>query len=208
MDEIEQAAAALDQALRSYETNRRALFASDGKTPIYPEQRHEKMLAEVRAALSAAASEAMATAQVVMDQAAQERLAFFACPTLELSKADLAEADGLARFVKEECDDLPLSELAERLRWAASGAGGKSREWLYPRYARQRFAAESRKSTPAAGLSDLSAVLRDIEDKRGASERRHELEDRVSERNQAAFRLRAKATQALDPGKPRPVVTL
>ena len=201
---LERARAALERAQQTYERQRPTLFASDGKTPILPPENHQQRLYELRRPVELAAEEARAAAAAAIDAANVERLdVLYACPTRELSANDLAAANALAVFIREECQRQPMSDLAERLRWAGSAKGDAARRFLYLRYSRERWQAESAKETPGSGVADLGAALRDLDNTRSLSERRRDLDDRLTAVNTAAFQLRARAANAMADGQPQ-----
>ena len=149
------------RAVEKYQTDRAALFAFDGKTPINPPDVHQRQLDKAIESVQWATDKAVAVAAQVAAEVESQRLAPHADPTGSLSAAELQDANLRAPWVKEDCESLPLPDLVERLR-AVHASGSKSSTWLHDRYAKARWKVESDKTPQDAALSMFAETLRDL----------------------------------------------
>ena len=147
------------RSIEKYQTDRAALYAHDGKTPINGPAVHERELTKLAESVQWATDKAVAVADKVTADVESQRLAPHADPTGSLSAAELQDANLRAPWVKEDCESLPLGDLAERLRAVAAG-GSASSQWLHWRYAKQRWTRESDKTPQDPALSMFAETLR------------------------------------------------
>lgn len=173
------------RAMEKYNTDRAALLASDGRTPIYAEPVHAAKLATALESVQWATDKAVQVADKVTAAVESMRLAPFSDPTSQLSAADLADANLRAQWVKEDCETLPLGDLVERLR-AVHASGSKSSTWLHDRYAKARWKVESDKTPQDAALSMFAETLRDL----GVTGPKAGLSDDAQKRAEDAQRLK------------------
>ena len=120
----------------------------------------EPALRQAERAVAAVAEAAAANARQTLAQ-----LAGSAAPTL--APADAPTAAAMAGFVKEDCADLPIGELAARVR-AAVVAENRPLMWLYQRYGAPRATAAARDDDqPGTDTSrrELGALLRASRDR-------------------------------------------
>ena len=149
------------RAVEKYQTDRAALFAFDGKTPINPPDVHQRQLDKAIESVQWATDKAVAVAAQVAAEVESQRLAPHADPTGSLSAAELQDANLRAQWIREDCETLPLADLVERLR-AVHASGSKSSTWLHDRYAKARWKVESDKTPQDAALSMFAETLRDL----------------------------------------------
>ena len=149
------------RSIEKYQTDRAALYAHDGKTPINGPAVHERELTKLAESVQWATDKAVAVADKVTADVESQRLAPHADPTGSLSAAELQDANLRAPWVKEDCESLPLPDLVERLR-AVHASGSKSSTWLHDRYAKARWKVESDKTPQDAALSMFAETLRDL----------------------------------------------
>ena len=157
---IDAAKEAVERAVTRYKADRAALYTFDGKTPINAPDVHEREMARILEPLSAAVERAVGAADKASGTVEAMRLQPYADPTVALSSADLDDATRRAAFVAEDCRELPVAELAQRVKWVM-GNGSKSLQWLYSRCGRARWAVEEKRVPQDEALGDLGAVLRD-----------------------------------------------
>ena len=159
--DIDGAKQVVTRAIEKYNADRAALYAHDGKTPINGPAIHDRELAKLTESLQWATDKAVALADKVTAEVEAQRLAPFTDPTGQLSAADLQDANARAQFIKEDCETLPLDDLAQRLR-AVHQSGNRASVFLHDRYAKRRWQVESDKVPQAPDLSQFAEVLRDL----------------------------------------------
>ena len=159
--DIEASKQVVTRAVEKYQTDRAALFAHDGKTPIDPPATFAAKQAKLLESVEWAVERAATLADKVTQETESQRLAPHADPTGQLSPAELQDANARAVWVREDCESLPLGDLVERLKAVAAG-GSKSSQWLHWRYAKQRWTRESAKSPQDPALSAFGETLRNL----------------------------------------------
>ena len=159
--DIDGAKQVVTRAVEKYQTDRAALLASDGKTPIDPPATYQAKVAKALESVEWAVERATALSDKVTQETESQRLAPFSDPTSQLSPSDLQDANLRSRWIAEDCAELPLGDLAERLR-AVVASGSKSSIWLHSRYAKRRWAKESAKSSHPLDMDVFAATLRDL----------------------------------------------
>ena len=159
--DIEMAKAAVVRAIEKCNADRAALLASDGKTPIDPPATYKMKVDKALEIVTFAHDKAVALADSIAVETEKARLAPFSDPTSQLSPSDLADANLRSRWIAEDCSELPLGDLVERLR-AVHASGNRASTWLHDRYAKRRWQKESAKSTQDPALSMFAQTLRDI----------------------------------------------
>ena len=159
--DIDGAKQVVTRAIEKYNGDRLALFAHDGKTPIDPPATFAMKQAKLLESVEWATDKAVQVADKAAADIESQRLAPFSDPTGQLSAADLADANLRSQWVREDCAELPLGDLVERLKAVAAG-GSKSSQWLHWRYAKARWTRESDKTPQDAALSMFAETLRDL----------------------------------------------
>ena len=159
--DIEASKLAVQKAIEAHGAAYARLFASDNRTPISGPDLHARQVAAIVAPLEREVERAAALADRVVSEVEAARLAPYADPTSALSAADLADANLRSRWVAEDCSELPLSDLAERLR-AVHASGNRASIWLHSRYAKRRWQKESAKQSQDPALSAFAATCREL----------------------------------------------
>ena len=159
--DIESARQVIVRAIEKCNADRAALLASDGKTPIDPPATYQAKVAKALEIVTFATDKAVALADSIAVETEKARLAPHSDPTLALSASDLADANLRSRWVAEDCSELPLVELSERLR-AVHASGNKASTWLHDRYAKRRWQKESAKTPQPLDLVVLGETLRGL----------------------------------------------
>ena len=159
--DIDGAKQAVTRAIEKYNGDRLALFAHDGKTPIDPPATFAMKQAKLLESVEWATDKAVQVADKAAADIEAQRLQPFSDPTSALSAADLADANLRSQWIREDCQELSLPDLAERLR-AVHASGNKSSVWLHDRYAKARWRAESDKTPQHPDLVVLGEVLRNL----------------------------------------------
>ena len=149
------------RAVEKYNLDRAGLFAHDGKTPIDPPATFAAKQAKLLESVEWAVERATALSDKVTQETESQRLAPFSDPTSALSAADLQDANARAVWVREDCETLPLPDLAERLRAVASSPS-KSSRWLHWRYSKARLDREFAKSSQDPALAAFAATCREL----------------------------------------------
>ena len=158
--DLDAAKQAVVRSVTQFNTNLATIYTHDGHR-INPPGKHETELARLSAGVESSVEKALALADRTVAEVEAARLAPHADPTGQLSPADLADANLRAVWVREDCETLPLGDLAERLR-AVHASGSKSSTWLHDRYAKARWKVESDKTPQDAALSMFAETLRDL----------------------------------------------
>lgn len=182
--QLEAARQALQKSLDIYATNQQTLFTHDGHKINAPSV-HEREAARLLEPVTAAVDKAIAVADKVTQETEAQRLAPHADPTSQLSASDLADANLRRVFVAEDCETLPLDDLAQRLRAVHSG-GSKPSQWLHDRYSKARWTVESDKVPQSPDLAMFAEVLRDL----GVTGPKSGLSDEAQRRAEAAGALK------------------
>lgn len=130
---------AVDDALDSYEHDRAKLLRPDG-TPLYVGEVHAEREAELLGRFDASVASVQSLAQKEADAIEAEELTLTADPLERLTAEDLARANTLREFVREDVEHRSIEEL-EQLAERWRGAGDRVRLVLLARYAGQRLAA-------------------------------------------------------------------
>ena len=160
-NQIDAARDAVTRAVAKFNADKAALYAHDGKTPINAPAMHEKEVSRLLAPVTAAVERATATADKTLAEVEALRLQPHADPTTALSASDLEDAGRRWRWVAEDCAELSLAALAERVR-AVQSTGNKPLTWLYSRYVQKRWKQELAKSPQAPDLTQFGDVLKDV----------------------------------------------
>ena len=159
--DIDGAKQVVTRAIEKYNGDRLALFAHDGKTPIDPPATFAMKQAKLLESVEWAVERAATLADKVTADIEAQRLQPFSDPTSALSAADLQDANARAVWVREDCETLPLPDLAERLRAVASSPS-KSSRWLHWRYSKARLDREFAKSSQDPALAAFAATCREL----------------------------------------------
>ena len=158
--DLDAAKQTIERSVELFHRNLPTLYTFEGAR-INPPGKHETELARLSAGVESSVEKALGLADRTVAQVEAARLAPHADPTGQLSPADLADANLRAVWVREDCETLPLGDLAERLR-AVHASGSKSSTWLHDRYAKARWKVESDKTPQDAALSMFAETLRDL----------------------------------------------
>ena len=159
--DIEMAKAPVVRAIEKCNADRAALLASDGKTPIDPPATYKMKVDKALEIVTFAHDKAVALADSIAVETEKARLAPFSDPTSQLSPSDLADANLRSRWIAEDCSELPLGDLVERLR-AVHASGNRASTWLHDRYAKRRWQKESAKQSQDPALSAFAATCREL----------------------------------------------
>ena len=159
-NQIDAARDAVTRAVTKFNADKAALLAHDGR-PINAPAMHEKEMARILEPVTAATNKAVQVADKTLAEVESLRLQPFADPTMALSASDLDDADRRWRWVAEDCAELPLADLAERVR-AVQSTGNKPLTWLYSRYVQKRWKQELAKTPQAPDLTQFGDVLKDV----------------------------------------------
>lgn len=188
---IAQAEATIERAHAAYREGIAALLRPD-RTRRYSDTEHAEREVALREERDAAVRGAAAIA-VAAGAEARDALARLipADPMTLLSPSDMEKANGLALFIREDCEALPLAELAARLD-AAQGQVAKVLHW---RYAERRLAAEPDMATPS-GLTfsppGVHALRESLERLRGSfvdANRVADLEQQITDAGRVTGRV-------------------
>ena len=190
--DIDGAKQVVTRAIEKYNADRAGLLASDGKTPIYPPDVHTAKVAKLLESVEWAVERATTLADKVTADIEAQRLQPFSDPTSALSAADLQDANARAVWVREDCESLPLGDLAERLR-AVHASGSKASVFVHDRYSKRRWQVESAKTPQPPDLVVLGETLRDL----GILGPRAGLSDEAQKRQEAAAALKRWAGREL-----------
>ena len=155
--------AGVERALATFGRETARLLTPDGRR-LYADDEHARREAELRATRDAAiaAAEAAATDALRSAEADRERLEHRDLLDT-LTPAELDRATVRREFVREDCERLPIEELAARLR-AALDTGDRPMLFLLVRYGTQRAEAEAERGHSVrshAGLIALHDALRE-----------------------------------------------
>ncbi len=171
---------AVSNAEATYTAAKHALLAPSG-TRLYGDAEHARREAEARAAFHRTYHEAGEAAQAEVDAAQRELDRAFADPTGKLGTDELARANALRAFVAEDCDQLPLGTLADRVEDARTG--DRATQYLHWRYAAQRLDKEREKANGFLPLSGdegrLATAVRALEHRFVDTRRRAEVEKQL-----------------------------
>ena len=159
--DIDGAKQVVTRAVEKYNNDRLGLLAHDGVTPIDPPATYQAKVAKALESVEWAVERATALSDKVTQETESQRLAPFSDPTSQLSPSDLQDANLRSRWIAEDCAELPLGDLAERLR-AVVASGSKSSIWLHSRYAKRRWAKESAKSNQPLDMDVFTATCREL----------------------------------------------
>ena len=181
---LEAARLGVEKSLAIFATNLATLFTFDGK-PIHSPELQQSELARLLVGVESSVDKAVAVADKVTVETEKARLQPFSDPTSALSAADLQDANARAVWVREDCESLPLGDLAQRLR-AVHAAGSKSSVFVHDRYAKARWKVESDKSPQDPALSMFAETLRDL----GITGPKAGLSDEAQRRAEAAQSLK------------------
>lgn len=184
--DIDGARQVVARALEKYQTDRAGLLAHDGVTPIDPPATFAMKQAKLLESVEWAVERATALSDKVAAEVEAQRLAPFADPTSALSPSDLQDANLRAQWIREDCETLPLGDLAERLRAVHHDGGSKSSVFVHDRYARARWKAESDKVPQSPDLAVFAQTLRGL----GVIGDRAGLSSEAQKRQEAAQSLR------------------
>ena len=155
---IEAGKQALATAQQSFDAGVRGLLASDGKTPIYQPDDHERRTAALRDALARKVASVDAAADGVIAAIEAARLSEHADGLASLDLAQLNLAGMYRPFVAEDCASMPLPQLIGRLEWAAQSRDAGLRA-VYARYGAARWRKELNAQPQPDGLTELRQAL-------------------------------------------------
>ncbi len=171
---------AVSNAEATYTAAKKALLAPSGAR-LYGDEEHARRAAEARTTYLRTYDEAGEAAQAEVDVAQRELDRAFADPTGKLATDELARANALRAFVAEDCDQLPLGTLADRVEDARTG--DRATQYLHWRYAAQRLEKERAGDNPYITLSGdgerLATAVRALEHRFVDTRRRAEVEKQL-----------------------------
>ena len=161
----------IDRAVEAAESKKAKLHKTDGSR-IYSDTEHDERLQKIGGEFHRVADKVAEE----LDRIAGEKVAEldkhrYGDPTDNLVGVQLENANAKRIFIKEDCDALPLTELARRLRGVLEG-GKKESIWLHARYARMRVNDIDRRvrdgvisSEETEGITEVTTTLALLEDK-------------------------------------------
>lgn len=177
-----------DEASAAREREEAALYRPDG-SKLYSEEVHDEKLREITARRDETIARLLERSEEAVSEA-RERVERVENrdPLERLSEDELARAGGRRAFVKEDAEELSLTELAGRIN-SATYEGDKAMLTLWSRYAERRAATERdkahREGRAAEGLGELRDALAALGKKLAAGGRAIELR-RAREKAEAA----------------------
>jgi len=147
-------------------------------------------------ALEEAERRALAAADAAFDLARDVQAAASRDTEPTLSDADMQRANARQPFVKEDCQELPLRDLADKLRHAMQ-AQDTALCWLYERYGTRRAQSPlpADKSDPRA-LSEVTALLSSLAG-RLVDTRPRGVADKAKQLRAASLEFRGRASDRL-----------
>lgn len=161
----------IDRAADRFRAEEGRLLRPDG-TRRYSDEEHAERVAALLADFDTTARAAHDHAETTIAEAERTlHTLAHGDPLDRLTADELARANAKALFVREDCESLPLPELAERCRVALAG-GDRAAQLLHGRYATRRARAmqeaarEGGRRLPdsdLAALRDLDTVLREMD---------------------------------------------
>lgn len=162
----------IDRAADQFRAGEQALLRPDG-TRKYGDEEHTEHVQALLAAFDRTGEAAVQHADAVIAESERTVHALaHGDPTDRLGADDLARANAKALFVREDCETLPLSEIAERCKVALASTDTAA-TFLLSRYARKRGEAvlaalrngTRMSSEDTAALRDLDGVLKQLDTK-------------------------------------------
>jgi hypothetical protein len=153
----------LDRALATFEQKQQAQLYRKGQ-PIYaPEEHARQVEALVKQTIDREVEAANNVAAKLQAEAERLLADLHADPADSLTTAELERANAKQVYVKEDCERLPFTELANRLQSVLS-SGDKPTQFLHLRYTRMRLDAleAQRRANPNRGpihLQDSEGIV-------------------------------------------------
>ena len=191
MTSTETLRARIERAVEHAETQKEALFRSDGSR-FYSDEEHQRRLEAIVEEIGRVAGEVdEEAARLIEDREHQLDRYLHNDPTDALLSDQLASANLRRPFVKEDCEEMPLAELVNRCRGVLVD-DTKEKVWLYARYARRRAnqtleklntgnASSETQRTTAASLRELEEVVVRLENKSKPTLNKREAEKTTQE---------------------------
>jgi len=149
-DLIESTSEEVTAALDKFERGKAALYRPDG-TMKYSEAEHNELLITLTERLHGVAERAHDAAEAEIATVQRLEEARHDDPVAHLSASELATANARALFVREDCEKLPLRELATRLRGIAAAGADKATAFVWSRYAGMRIDGEAERAAAGGG---------------------------------------------------------
>lgn len=158
----------IDKAAERAEAEKTRLLKRDG-SQIYSDSEHAERTNAIIGEMARVADEVNEAAGELTEEKESELYKYrHGDPTGDLLDQQLEVASVKRIFVKEDCEELSLDELAKRLRGVLA-EGKKEMVWLYARYARRRAnrvleELRNSRSAPSEAGRETSARLREVEE--------------------------------------------
>lgn len=147
----------IDRAVEAAESEKAKLLKRDGNR-IYSDTEHDGRLRQIDDKFNRVTNEVAEELDTIAEEKEAELVQYrYGDPTDALVGPQLENANAKRIFVKEDCETLPMLDLARRLR-SVIELGKKESIWLHARYARMRVndldkkvgTASSRRRKPRA----------------------------------------------------------
>lgn len=198
----------LDRAVAAFEDGQGKLYRKDGSR-YYGDQEHHERVEDLSSEFGQKVDTIISQAEGEAEGYEQAALALsYEDPTASLPSTERSRLTDARPFVVEDCAELPLTALLERLRAVSLGAD-KAVKVLHARYAARRLEAEdarvdelARRRTndtrPEAQRHAHGLLRKAVEDlaesvaDKGQRERRQSALDKAQESREAAARARRK----------------
>lgn len=161
----------IDRAVEAAESEKAKLHKRDGSR-IYSDTEHAGRLQQIDDEFTRVVDEVAEELDTVAEEKEADLNQYrYGDPTDALVGPQLENANAKRIFVKEDCETLPLTELARRLRGVLEG-GKKESIWLHARYARMRVNDIDRRVRDGVispeeteGITEVTTTLALLEDK-------------------------------------------
>jgi hypothetical protein len=155
----------IDSAAKAAELDKAKLYRKKDGSKLFSDEEHNERIAKINDEFTRTANEVADQLNELIEKQQAELLNLrHGDPTEILSGGELTVANNKAMFVREDCETLPLPELANRLR-AIRSSGSPVTRWLYVRYGQMRMRKARGElgadSTPAeaAAVHELEYVV-------------------------------------------------
>ena len=200
----------VERAVSEFEATRKRLYRVDG-TPVYGDEEHKERLGKLTAALREKVEAVVTEADADAEGYDREVLALsYTDPAETVPASDRGRLETSRAFVKEDCEDMAVPALVERIS-AVSAGPDRVGQVLHARYGRRRLealdaelsrrAAEGRPGGAEAaaerrGLAEaVSGLEEQLKDPKRA-EREKALKEAAAESRRMAREVRRKSAAA------------
>lgn len=133
-----------------FEDAEKKLYRMDGSTKLYGDEEHAERIGKLRQEFAQAISKVVAEAETDAKGYEKEALAFsYTDPASQVSASERGKLETSRVFVKEDCEDMSVPALSERIS-AVSAGSDKVAKVLHARYGRRRLEALNAESNRLA----------------------------------------------------------